>query len=95
MAKSNVSVEVNDHVLVIELNRPEKFNAFDLEMYRDLSLAYGELHKNPNLGAVSTFSLVPKVVAGPTRKPVQFLLRFRGKLTFSHHLHEYSTGEPG
>lgn len=49
MAKSNVSVDVNDHVLMIELNRPEKRNAFDLEMYRDLSLAYGELHQNPNL----------------------------------------------
>jgi len=49
MVKSKVSVEENGHVLMIELNRPEKRNAFDLEMYRDLSLAYGELHKNPNL----------------------------------------------
>jgi len=49
MGKSKVSVDENDHILIIELNRPEKRNAFDLEMYRDLSLAYGELHQNPNL----------------------------------------------
>jgi enoyl-CoA hydratase/carnithine racemase len=49
MGKSKVSIEEKDHVLMIELNRPEKRNAFDLEMYRELSLAYGELHHNPNL----------------------------------------------
>ncbi|MCD4741679.1 MAG: crotonase/enoyl-CoA hydratase family protein [Desulfobacteraceae bacterium] len=49
MDRNKVSIEENDHVLIIKLNRPEKRNAFDLEMYRDLSLAYGELHQNPNL----------------------------------------------
>ena len=49
MAKSKISVEENNHVLMIALNRAEKRNAFDFEMYRDLSLAYGELHQNPNL----------------------------------------------
>ena len=49
MVEPRVSVAGNDHVLVMELNRPEKINAFDLDMYRELSLAYGELHRNPNL----------------------------------------------
>jgi len=49
MGKSKVSIEEHDHVLIIELNRPEKRNAFDLEMYSELSLAYGELHHNPEL----------------------------------------------
>ena len=49
MGKSKVLTEEHDHVLMIKLNRSEKRNAFDLEMYRDLSLAYGELHRNPNL----------------------------------------------
>lgn len=31
------------------LNRPEKRNAFDLDLYRELCLAYGELHRNPDL----------------------------------------------
>lgn len=49
MATSKISVEEIDHVLMIGLNRPEKRNAFDFEMYRDISLAYGELHRNPDL----------------------------------------------
>ena len=49
MSKNKVAVKEIDHVLMIKLNRPEKRNAFDLEMYQDLSLAYGELHHNPNL----------------------------------------------
>jgi len=49
MRTSKVSVEEKGHVYTIELTRPEKLNAFDLEMYRELSLAYGELHRNPNL----------------------------------------------
>ena len=49
MGKSKVLTEEHDHVLMIKLNRSEKRNAFDLEMYRDLSMAYGELHRNPNL----------------------------------------------
>ncbi len=49
MGKSKVIVEENNHVLMIKLNRPEKRNAFDLKMYRDLSIAYGELHQNSNL----------------------------------------------
>lgn len=49
MKTSKVAVEEKDHVLIIKLNRPDKLNAFDIEMYRDLSIAYGELHHNPNL----------------------------------------------
>ncbi len=49
MDKSRVSTEEKNHVFIIELNRPEKLNAFDLELYRDLSLAYGELHRNTDL----------------------------------------------
>ncbi len=49
MGKSKVLVEEIDRVLIIKLNRPEKRNAFDLEMYQDLSVAYGELHRNKNL----------------------------------------------
>lgn len=44
-----VIIEEINHVLIIKLNRPDKRNAFDLEMYQDLSVAYGELHHNKNL----------------------------------------------
>ena len=33
--------------MLIGLNRAPKRNAFDLEMYRTLAAAYGELHRNP------------------------------------------------
>jgi enoyl-CoA hydratase len=49
MDKNKVIVEKIDRVLIIKLNRPEKRNAFDLEMYQDLSVAYGELNSNPDL----------------------------------------------
>ena len=49
MSKGNVTVEIRDHVVLIGLNRVTKRNAFDLEMYRALAAAYGELHRNPDL----------------------------------------------
>ena len=64
MGKSKISVEKNGHVLMIELNRPEKRNAFDLEMYRDLSLAYGELHHNSNLRCGLLFAQGDHFTAG-------------------------------
>lgn len=49
MDRVKLIVEKKDHVLLMGLNRPEKRNAFDLDMYRELSLAYGELDRNPAL----------------------------------------------
>lgn len=49
MNDSKISVETQGHVLMIGLNRPDKRNAFDLDMYRQLGAAYGELHHNPEL----------------------------------------------
>ena len=49
MSKGNVTVETRDQVVLIGLNRVPKRNAFDLEMYRALAAAYGELHRNPGL----------------------------------------------
>src|SRR6266852_6240186 len=46
MSKGNVTVEIRDQVMLIGLNRAQKRNAFDLEMYRALAAAYGELHRN-------------------------------------------------
>lgn len=44
-----VTLERRGHVLLIGLNRPEKRNAFNLEMLDELSLAYGELEADPEL----------------------------------------------
>jgi enoyl-CoA hydratase len=49
MDKQKITVEADGHVLMIGLNRPEKRNAFDIDMYHELSLAYGELHRTQDL----------------------------------------------
>lgn len=49
MSTKKVSVEREGHVLLIGMNRPEKRNALDLDMYWELATAYGELHNNPDL----------------------------------------------
>jgi enoyl-CoA hydratase/carnithine racemase len=49
MSESALIVEARGHVLTIGLNRPERRNAFDLDMFFDLARAYGELDRNPEL----------------------------------------------
>lgn len=44
-----LTLAVDGHVLMIGLNRPEKKNAFDLDMYRELALACGELQRSHDL----------------------------------------------
>lgn len=44
-----ITIERDGHVLLIGLNRPEKRNAADYRMLRELSLAYGELDSDPDL----------------------------------------------
>ena len=47
--RRRVLVERDGHVLRIGLDRPEKRNAADLRMLRELALAYGELDRDPEL----------------------------------------------
>ena len=49
MGYTRITVETRGHVSLMGLNRPEKQNAFDLEMYEELAHAYGELDRNPEL----------------------------------------------
>ncbi len=49
MEYAKITVERKDRVLCMGLNRPEKMNAFDLEMYMELAHAYGELHRSEDL----------------------------------------------
>lgn len=51
-----ITVERKDHVLLIGLNRPDKKNAFNLEMLGDLSLAYALLEEDPQLRAGLLFA---------------------------------------
>jgi len=44
-----VNVEAKDHILFIGLNRPEKMNAMNRQMYHDIAAAYGRLNREPEL----------------------------------------------
>ncbi|TAL39339.1 MAG: crotonase/enoyl-CoA hydratase family protein [Spirochaetes bacterium] len=49
MEYKKITAERRGHVLLMGLNRPDKMNAFDLDMYYELAAAYGELHRDPEL----------------------------------------------
>lgn len=46
---SRITVERDGHVLLIGFHRPDKRNAADLRLLQELSLAYGELDRDPEL----------------------------------------------
>jgi len=60
----HVTVERAGHVLLIGLNRPEKRNAADWRMLQQLSLAYGELDRDPDLRAGLVFAHGEHFTAG-------------------------------
>jgi enoyl-CoA hydratase len=49
VSDSTVTIERDGHVLLMGLNRPEKRNAFNRAMLSELSLAYGQLDRDPQL----------------------------------------------
>jgi enoyl-CoA hydratase/carnithine racemase len=49
MTSGKITFEKKGHVLLMGLNRPEKMNAFDVEMYLDLAVAFGELDRDREL----------------------------------------------
>jgi enoyl-CoA hydratase len=46
---AKITVEVKEQVLLIGLNRPDKMNAFDPEMYMELAAALGKLNQDREL----------------------------------------------
>lgn len=59
-----ITVEKDGHVLLIGLNRPDKLNAFDVAMYKELAQAYGELHKDKELRCGLLFAHGKSFTAG-------------------------------
>mgnify|MGYP001171412505 FL=1 len=49
MNEAKITVERRGHVLCMGLNRPDKMNAFDVEMYLELAATLGELDRDPEL----------------------------------------------
>ena len=61
---NKITVEKDGHILLIGLNRAEKLNAFDVEMYIDLAKAYGELHTDKDLRCGLLFAHGKSFTAG-------------------------------
>jgi len=49
MGQEKILVEKRGHVLMMGWNRPEKRNAFDVDMYGAMAVAYGRLHADDDL----------------------------------------------
>jgi enoyl-CoA hydratase len=49
MSPPALTLERRGHLLLMGFNRPDKRNAFGLDTYRELALAYGELDRDPTL----------------------------------------------
>jgi enoyl-CoA hydratase len=59
-----VTIERDGHVLLVGLNRPEKRNAADFRLLQELSLAYGELERDPELRVGFVFAHGDHFTAG-------------------------------
>ncbi|MBP7584750.1 MAG: crotonase/enoyl-CoA hydratase family protein [Spirochaetes bacterium] len=64
MGSSYIKVERKDHILLIGINRPEKRNAFDIQMFIDVARAYGELHRDPELWCGLIYAEGPHFTSG-------------------------------
>ncbi len=64
MTSGKITVERKGHVLLMGLNRPEKMNAFDVEMYLELAAAFGELDRDRELRCGLLFALGKHFTAG-------------------------------
>jgi len=60
----DVNVKTEDHLLLIEINRPEKLNALTREMYSCLARAYYQLDSDHELRAGVIYAAGPHFTAG-------------------------------
>jgi enoyl-CoA hydratase len=63
-AEQRIITERRGHVLLIGLNRPDKRNAADFALLQQLSLAYGELERDPELRAGLVYAVGNHFTAG-------------------------------
>lgn len=64
MTNAKVLVEQKGHLLLIGLNRAEKYNAADMELLEQLSLAYGKLDADPSLRVGVVYAVGDHFTAG-------------------------------
>jgi enoyl-CoA hydratase len=61
---AKVLIERRGSILLIALNRPDKYNAADMEMLEQLSLAYGQLDREESLRAGLVYAVGDHFTAG-------------------------------
>lgn len=64
MSEAKVLVEQKGHALLIGLNRPDKYNAADMELLEQLSIAYGKLDSDNNLRVGLVYAIGDHFTAG-------------------------------
>lgn len=64
MSETRVTTERHGHVFLMGLNRPEKYNAFDLQMLRELAGAFTEFEDDPDMRSAVLFAHGAHFTAG-------------------------------
>jgi enoyl-CoA hydratase len=64
MTDTKVLVEQKGHLLLIGLNRADKYNAADMELLEQLALAYGKLDSDPSLRVGVLYAVGDHFTAG-------------------------------
>ena len=64
MSEGKITIERSGHVLLMGLDRTDKYNAVDLNMFTELAQAYGELERDPELRCGLVFAHGKHFTAG-------------------------------
>ncbi len=59
-----INVKTEEHILLIEVNRPEKYNAMTQEMYHQLARAYFSLDADPEARVGLVYAVGPHFTSG-------------------------------
>jgi enoyl-CoA hydratase len=59
-----INVKRDEHILLIEVNRPEKLNAMSQEMYHQLARAYFQLDQDPEARVGLVYAVGPHFTSG-------------------------------
>jgi len=61
---SDILIEQRDHILLMGFNRPQKYNAFTLDMFHDLAQAYARLQNDAELRVGVLYGVGDHMTAG-------------------------------
>ncbi len=59
-----INVRTEDHILLMEVDRPKKYNAMTREMFHQIAQAYFELDRNPDLRVGLVYAAGPHFTSG-------------------------------